>query len=60
MERYWNEACDNILKAYKPLFEFLYASFGGTHKKPGEKLYMTFDEFENFVACGELVNDLLN
>lgn len=34
-ERYWNEACDNIYKAFAPLFTNIYNTFGGSHKKPG-------------------------
>ena len=35
MKRYWNEPCDNIYKAFAPLFTYLYNNYGGTHKKPG-------------------------
>jgi len=59
-ERYWNEACDNILKAYAPLFQHLFNVYGGTHKKPGQKHFMTVDEFDALFTESGLVNDLLN
>ncbi|CDW85738.1 UNKNOWN [Stylonychia lemnae] len=58
-QRYWNEGCDNALKAFRPLLEWIYHKFGGTHKKPGEKTFMTVDEFENFINVANLCNDLL-
>jgi hypothetical protein len=48
-QRYWNEHCDNIFKAYAPLFTFLFNRFGGTHKLPGQKTFMTLDEFDNLI-----------
>ncbi|CDW85718.1 UNKNOWN [Stylonychia lemnae] len=54
----WNEQCDNLLKAYMPVFMHIYNNFGGTHRKPGQKMFMTVDEFENFVLTVPLVNDL--
>jgi len=47
------------LKAFRPLLEWVYHKYGGTHKKPGEKTFMTVDEFENFINMTNLCNDLL-
>ncbi len=47
------------MKAFKPLLTFIYERYGGTHKKPGEKTFMTVDEFENFINETKLCNDLL-
>ena len=58
--RYWNEPCDNLYKAYAPLFTYLYNTFGGKHKKPGQKTFLTLDEFDNIIQTAGLVNDLLN
>jgi hypothetical protein len=59
VRRYWNEECDNVFKSFTVLFQFIYNHFGGTHRKPGEKMYMTQDEFDNFVMTANLVNDLM-
>eukprot|EP00347_Sterkiella_histriomuscorum_P020671 403336916 len=54
----WNEQVDNILKAYLPVFQHVYNNYGGTHRKPGQKMFMTVDEFENLILSVPLVNDL--
>jgi hypothetical protein len=36
---YWNEKCDNVLKAYLPLLNKIFNMYGGTHRKPSEKMY---------------------
>jgi len=59
-ERLWNEGCDNIFKAFSSLFTYLFNAFGGTHKKPGQRHFMTSDEFENLINQSCLVNDQLN
>ena len=41
-----------------PLFNHLFNNFGGSHRKPGEKMFMTVDEFENFIFTVPLVNDI--
>lgn len=58
-ELYWNEQCDNILKAYLPLLQEIYNTYGGTHRKPGQKMFMTLDEFEDFIGFAGMINDLL-
>lgn len=58
-DRYYNEDVDNILKAYKPLFEHLFQTFGGSHKKPGEKHFITIDEYDSLLTEAEIVNDML-
>ena len=60
VERYWNESCDNIYKAFVNLFQFLYVTFGGTHKKPGQKTFMTLDEFDYMLQTAGMINDQLN
>jgi len=60
VERYWNEPCDNIYKAFAPLFTYIYNTFGGTHKKPGQKTFMTLDEFDILIQTSGMINDLLN
>lgn len=59
-ERYWNEPCDNLFKAYQPLFQQLYNTYGGKNKKPGQKHFMSLDEFNHLVEqTGVLLNDQL-
>lgn len=57
--RYWNEEVDNIYKSHLQLFEYLYKTYGGTHMKPGDQLFMTTDELESIFADSELINDSL-
>ena len=45
-----NVEVDNLLKAYLPLWEYVYKRHSGKHKKPGQKESMMQDEFEDFVA----------
>lgn len=47
-----------MLKAYLPLFNHVYNTYGGTHKVPGQKTFMTVDEFVKLVTEGGFVNDL--
>ena len=48
-----------MLRAFEPLLLHVFATYGGTHKKPGEKSFMTVDEFERFINDSGLCNDLL-
>ena len=45
------------MKAYVPLWEYLYKKFSGKHKKPGAKDFMMYDEFDEFMAQTGLIND---
>jgi len=38
------------MKAYVPLWEYLYKKYSGKHKKPGGKDFMMYDEFDDFVG----------
>jgi NLR family CARD domain-containing protein 3 len=56
-ERFWNEACDNLLKANKALLEEVYHTKSGKHKKPGEKRYIKNDfTFISYMAHDEFLN----
>jgi hypothetical protein len=35
---YWNEECDLVLKGQLTLLNYLFKTYGGTHKMPGEKM----------------------
>lgn len=50
---------DNIMKAYKSLWEEFYRTHSGKHKKPGQKNYMMVDEFDYFVTCSGMINSEL-
>lgn len=54
----WREPVDNILKAHLPVFKHLYDLFGGTELLPGQKMFMSVSEFENFILAVPLVNDI--
>jgi hypothetical protein len=60
LDRYWNEPCDNIFKAYAPLFNFLFNQYGGIVKKPGQKITVTLDEYEKFITDSGIINDSFN
>lgn len=47
------------MRAFRPMLDYIYNNYGGTHKKPGEKTFMTVDEFEKFINDSGLCNDLL-
>jgi hypothetical protein len=49
VNRYWNEPCDNLFKAYQPLFQQVYNTYGGKNKKPGQKHFMNLEEFISVV-----------
>jgi len=55
----WNEKCDNVLKAYETLLKQCYNVYGGTHRKPGQKMFMTLDELERLITEAGIINDLL-
>ncbi len=56
-ERYWNEECDNIIKANITLFHQLYNAKGGLHKLPGEKAFMSIQEFISMLSEAGLITD---
>ena len=57
IERYWNEECDNIIKANITLFHQLYNTKGGLHKLPGEKIFMSIQEFITMLSEANLITD---
>jgi len=56
--RYWNEECDNFLKAFYPLFENLYVTHSGKNKLPGEKNFMSFEEYLEIFGVSGLINEI--
>ena len=58
-DRYWNEPCDNLYKAFEPLFKYVWTTFSGKKMRPGQKLLMGVDEFHDLMETAGLVNDLL-
>lgn len=55
--RYWNEDCDYLYKSHYSLFDHIYTIKGGSHRLPGEKMFMAFDEFLNIFTESNLMND---
>jgi len=47
------------MKAYKKVWDHIYAANAGKHSLPGAKKCMMRDEFEIFVENSLLMNDLL-
>lgn len=58
-ENTFNVYVDNVIKVYEPLFKKIWSMFNGKHKKPGAKIAMMQDEFEEFVINSGLINDAL-
>lgn len=59
MRQTFNVEVDNFMKAYKKIWEHLYAKFSGRHVLPGGKKFMMSDEFERFAEFSNMINDLL-
>ena len=57
VDKYWNEPCDNIMKAYAPLFKNLFDRYGGMAKKPGQQAVVTVDEFTEMIMDSGIIND---
>jgi len=57
-ERYWNEECDNLIKTNLTLFNHLYNTKGGAHKLPGEKIFMSIQEFIAMMSEAGFINDV--
>jgi hypothetical protein len=51
-ERYWNEQCDGIYKAYVPVLQYLYKKYSGARTQPGKTKFMSLDEFKKL--CKDL------
>lgn len=60
VERYWNEPCDNLYKAYANLFQQIFNHYGSKNRKPGAKITVTLDEFTDLINEAGLINDCLN
>jgi len=59
MEKTFNVGTDNVMKAYKKVWEHIYTANAGKHSLPGAKKCMMKDEFEMFVEFSLLMNDLM-
>ena len=56
-DRYWNEPCDQIYKAYVPLLQHLYKKYSGAKTQPGKPKFMSSEEFKKMCRDMELIND---
>lgn len=54
---YWTERCDLILKKYKHLLEFFFQKYSGAKTKPGQKNFMSLDEFKSLCSDGGLLEN---
>jgi hypothetical protein len=57
INRFWNEHCDNIFKAYSQLFLFLFNKYGGMSPKPSSKVDL--QEFSQMIEDSGILNDKL-
>ena len=55
----FNMYTDNIMKAYRGLWEELYKMYSGKHAMPGQKKFMMVDEFDDFVQSSGMINSEL-
>ena len=45
------------MKAYEPLWKYIYKRCSGKHIQPGQKIHMQADEFTNFLNLSGWIND---
>ena len=57
LERYWNEEVDCVLKSYTPILKGAYKKYSGLKTLPGQKKFMSLEEFNNLVSAMDLVTD---
>ena len=57
VNRFWNEHCDNIFKAYSQLFQYLFNKYGGMSPKPSNKVDL--GEFSQMIEDSGIFNDKL-
>lgn len=55
-ERYWVEEVDIVLKSYAPIIRNLYKKYSSA-KIPGERPYMSLEEFKNLISTANMFND---
>ena len=59
VERYWNEPCDNIYKAFDSIFRLVFSKYGAIMGK-SSKPQMRYEEFKCLIIDAGLVNDQLS
>jgi hypothetical protein len=55
--RYICEEVDVVLKAYLPILKGVYHKFSGRKAKPGQKPFMSLEEFTDLCNTAELLNE---
>jgi len=51
----WKERPDMTLKKYKPIMDAFFAKYSGAKAKPGQKAFMSLDEFKSLADEGGLL-----
>ena len=57
IERYWNEDVDTVIKSYLPIFKGVYKKYSGAKALPGQRPFMSLEEFQKLIADAEMYND---
>jgi NLR family CARD domain-containing protein 3 len=56
-EKYWNEKCDDVLKAYKFILENVYSRYSVKKVKPSQKKFMCLEEFFDIFKHSNLIDE---
>ena len=59
-EKYFNETIDITLKAHKPIFDSIFKKFSGRKAIPGQKAFVSLEEFREFCTNAGLLNDFFS
>jgi hypothetical protein len=57
VERYWNEDVELTFKAYKAILDAVYQRYSGRKSLPGQKPFVSVEEFRDLCNEASLVND---
>lgn len=57
LERYWNEQVDTVIKSYMPILKSIYKKYSGLKTLPGQKKFMSLEEFQRLMNEIEIFND---
>jgi len=57
IERYWNEDVDCVVKSYTPILKGAYKKYSGLKTLPGQRKFMSLEEFNGLVSSMDLLTD---
>eukprot|EP00357_Protocruzia_adherens_P001184 CAMPEP_0115016550 /NCGR_PEP_ID=MMETSP0216-20121206/27513_1 /TAXON_ID=223996 /ORGANISM="Protocruzia adherens, Strain Boccale" /LENGTH=922 /DNA_ID=CAMNT_0002387047 /DNA_START=323 /DNA_END=3091 /DNA_ORIENTATION=+ len=57
VEKLWNEECDIVFRCWEPVLRSLYNTYCGKHSLPGEKKWMSIEEFSELIQATGLSDE---